>query len=83
MFLAFIVVQLRYFFGGAAQVEVVPGLTYADYARRGFFELVPLGVRDYLIIAGLACLWALLQRMIWRGCVFERLVGMEAYKWNT
>jgi hypothetical protein len=50
---------------------------------RGFFELVPLGVRDYLIIAGLACLWALLQRMIWRGRVFERLVGMEAYKWNT
>lgn len=59
------------------------GLVMSVPVLRGFFELVPLGVRDYLIIAGLACLWALLQRMIWRGRVFERLVGMEAYKWNT
>jgi hypothetical protein len=40
LFLAFIFVQVHYFFGGAARVEVVPGLTYAEYARRGFFELV-------------------------------------------
>jgi len=40
LFLAFMVVQLRYLFGGANLVEVTPGLTYADYARRGFFELV-------------------------------------------
>jgi hypothetical protein len=40
LFLSFIVVQLRYLFGGAGLVEVVPGLTYAEYARQGFFELV-------------------------------------------
>jgi hypothetical protein len=40
LFLLFVVVQLRYFFGGAALVEQTGGLTYADYARRGFFELV-------------------------------------------
>ncbi|MGH7714208.1 MAG: DUF4153 domain-containing protein, partial [Gemmatimonadaceae bacterium] len=40
LFLLFMIVQLRYLFGGANLVEVTPGLSYADYARRGFFELV-------------------------------------------
>lgn len=39
LFLSFVLVQFRYFFGGAALVEASTGLTYADYARRGFFEL--------------------------------------------
>jgi hypothetical protein len=40
LFLAFVIVQLRYLFGGTSMIEVTPGLSYADYARRGFFELV-------------------------------------------
>lgn len=40
LFLGFVLVQFRYLFGGANLVEVTPGLTYAEYARRGFFELV-------------------------------------------
>jgi hypothetical protein len=40
LFVLFMAVQLRYLFGGANLVEVTPGLSYADYARRGFFELV-------------------------------------------
>jgi hypothetical protein len=40
LFLAFVLVQLRYLFGGESMVEVTPGLSYAEYARRGFFELV-------------------------------------------
>lgn len=40
LFLVFVLVQFRYLFGGAAWVEVTPGLTYADYARAGFFQLV-------------------------------------------
>lgn len=40
LFLVFILIQIRYLFGGASVVEVTPGLTYAEYARRGFFELV-------------------------------------------
>jgi len=40
LFLLFVVVQLRYFFGGAALVAQTSGLTYAEYARRGFFELM-------------------------------------------
>jgi hypothetical protein len=40
LFLTFVIIQLRYLFGGATLVEVSPTLTYAEYARRGFFELV-------------------------------------------
>jgi hypothetical protein len=40
LFLGFMAVQLRYLFGGADLVEVTAGLSYAEYARRGFFELI-------------------------------------------
>jgi hypothetical protein len=40
LFIAFLTVQIRYLFGGSGLVEVTPGLSYAEYARRGFFELV-------------------------------------------
>lgn len=40
LFLAFVAVQAGYLFGGAGRVAATAGLTYAEYARRGFFELV-------------------------------------------
>ena len=40
LFLAFVVVQFLYLFGGSELVEVTPGLTYAEYARQGFFQIV-------------------------------------------
>jgi hypothetical protein len=40
LFLAFVLVQFRYLFGGTPVIEASPDLTYAQYARRGFFELV-------------------------------------------
>jgi hypothetical protein len=33
-------VQFRYLFGGSELVRTLTGLSYAEYARRGFFELV-------------------------------------------
>jgi hypothetical protein len=39
LFMTFIAFQVRYFFGGHERVLTEAGLTYADYARRGFFEL--------------------------------------------
>lgn len=38
LFLLFLIIQVRYLFGGAALVEAL-GLNYAEYARKGFFEL--------------------------------------------
>jgi hypothetical protein len=40
VFAAFVAIQFRYLFGGAGRVESSSTLTYAQYARRGFFELV-------------------------------------------
>ena len=59
LFLAFMVVQLRYLFGGATLVEVTPGLTYADYARKGFFEMVAAAALVVPIL--LAADWAAAQ----------------------
>jgi hypothetical protein len=44
LFLAFVLVQARYLFGGSALVESQAHLTYAQYARHGFFELVAVSV---------------------------------------
>jgi hypothetical protein len=44
LFLAFVLVQLRYLFGGDTLVEERTHLTYAEYARHGFFELVTVAV---------------------------------------
>ncbi len=43
LFAAFVVLQLAYLFGGRDTLAVA-GMTYADYARRGFFELVAVAV---------------------------------------
>lgn len=44
LFLTFVLVQARYLFGGGALVEARAHLTYAQYARHGFFELVVVSV---------------------------------------
>ena len=44
LFATFVAVQLQYLFGTARMVETTPGLTYAHYARRGFFELVTVAL---------------------------------------
>lgn len=52
LFLVFVGVQFRYLFGGAGRVEASSTLTYAEYARRGFFELVAVAalVVPFLLI---------------------------------
>jgi hypothetical protein len=39
LFLTFVAIQIRYLFGGAGHLAATSGLTYAEYARHGFFEL--------------------------------------------
>ncbi|MGH7591788.1 MAG: DUF4153 domain-containing protein [Gemmatimonadales bacterium] len=43
LFALFVGVQLRALFGGAAFVTAESGLTFAEYARQGFFQLVAVG----------------------------------------
>ena len=56
LFLTFVAVQFRYLFGGADRVESSSTLTYAEYARRGFFELVA--------VAGLAAVFLLFSHWL-------------------
>jgi hypothetical protein len=53
MFALFVAIQFWYFFGGQANITS-SGFTYADYARRGFFELVAVALLSlvvYLVLA--------------------------------
>ena len=52
LFLLFVVIQLRYLFGGAELIATATGLTYAEYARRGFFELVTVSGLVLPVLAG-------------------------------
>jgi cation-transporting ATPase E len=44
---------------------------------RGFFDLAPLGGWSYLLLGGLAVVWALLLRWIWRAEWMERFLDIE------
>ncbi|NMD27193.1 MAG: DUF4173 domain-containing protein, partial [Chloroflexi bacterium] len=53
LFAVFVLVQMRYFFAGEQNINL-EGFTYAEYARRGFFELVVAAVITLLVHYGLA-----------------------------
>ncbi|WP_084517799.1 DUF4153 domain-containing protein [Microtetraspora niveoalba] len=44
LFASFVAVQITVLFGGSRRVISTAGLTYAEYARSGFFELVTVSV---------------------------------------
>jgi hypothetical protein len=75
LFLAFVAVQLRYFFGGSALVQATTGLTYAEYCRRGFFELVAVSalVLPFLLFAH----WLLRPDDLKGLRLFQWLAGIE------
>ena len=52
LFAGFVVLQLAYLFGGRDTMTVA-GLTYAEYARRGFFELVAVAVLAGMLVVAL------------------------------
>lgn len=52
LFAIFVALQLRWLFGGADLVLATTGLTVAEYARRGFFELVAVAVLVLPLILG-------------------------------
>lgn len=77
LFLAFVVVQVRYFFGGAALVRASSAMTYAEYARRGFFELTWAAalVLPILLIAH----WLLRKEQPVAERVFRVLAGAQVF----
>ncbi len=53
LFAAFVFFQFRYFFGGQVTLAA-QGLTYSEYARRGFWELLAVGLLSFLLFWGLS-----------------------------
>ena len=53
LFALFAAVQFRYFFGGQTNIGI-QGYTYAEYARRGFSELVAVAFFSLLLFMGLS-----------------------------
>lgn len=51
LFTAFLAVQAVAMFGGDDHVQRVAGMTYAEYARQGFFQLVVVSVLVLCVIA--------------------------------
>ena len=50
LFLVFILLQLAYLLGGESHLMSL-GLTYAEYARKGFFELIWVAILSYALIS--------------------------------
>jgi hypothetical protein len=71
LFLAFVAVQFRYLFGGAEQVQAIAGMSYAEYARRGFFELVTVATLSLPLL--LLADWSLDHHDPARARAFRRL----------
>ncbi len=55
LFGSFLLIQATYLFGGLDTLERT-GMTYADYARRGFFELLAVACLSLALLWGLAVL---------------------------
>jgi hypothetical protein len=51
LFAAFVVIQVRYLFGGLVNINIA-GFTYSEYARRGFGELIAVAFLSLLMIMG-------------------------------
>ena len=52
LFIAFVVIQFQYFFGGQANITI-EGYTFSEYARKGFGELVAVAFFSLLLLLGL------------------------------
>jgi len=55
LFAFFVAVQFKYFFGGQANI-MVDGYTYAEYARKGFGELVWVAIFSLILFLGLSAI---------------------------
>ena len=74
LFITFVIVQVKYLFGGASTVEITPGLTYAEYARSGFFELVAVTMLAIPVV--LAADGVLERRSVADQWMFRSLAGL-------
>lgn len=74
MFLVFMLIQARYLFGGEANITA-QGYTYAEYARRGFEELLLVSAMTMALILTLDSITVGRQERFFKGLALA-LVGL-------
>ncbi|MEO8574720.1 MAG: DUF4173 domain-containing protein [Pyrinomonadaceae bacterium] len=75
LFLAFVIVQLPYLFGGMEFVQATPDFKLADYARRGFGELVAVAALVLPIL--LVSHWLIRRETKRPERIFKILAGVQ------
>jgi hypothetical protein len=88
VFAAFVVVQITVLFGGEQHVLRTTGLTYAEYARSGFFQLVVIAALVLVVVAASVNLAKseserdrrLMQALLGLLCVLTLVVLLSALK---
>ncbi|HLO13904.1 MAG TPA: DUF4173 domain-containing protein, partial [Anaerolineales bacterium] len=55
LFVAFVIIQFQYFFGGQTNISI-EGYTYSEYARKGFGELVTVAFFSLLMLLSLGAI---------------------------
>jgi len=55
LFIAFVIIQFQYFFGGQVNIGI-EGYTYSEYARMGFGELITVAFFSLLLLLGLGAI---------------------------
>jgi hypothetical protein len=73
LFLIFVIIQFAYLFGGLGQVSST-GYTYAEYARKGFFELIAVAAISWMLILTIKKCTAF--RTAVQGLLFKWLSGI-------
>jgi hypothetical protein len=95
VFVAFVALQAAYLFGGFDTMRAA-GLTYAEYARRGFAELVVvaalagglvvvadrLAARRRRVLVGAAVVLALMTGVVLASAALRMQLYQEAYGWT-
>jgi hypothetical protein len=93
LFVSFVIFQFRFLFGGSHHVAQIAGLTYAQYARGGFFELTAVSALTIPLLIGAQSMiplgspafkrWFYGLGSVLSGCVIviiaSALVRMNAY----
>ncbi len=95
VFLGFVALQGAYLFGGLDTLDAI-GMTYSDYARRGFFELVAVAIlagglivsaerlarRRSRLLVGAAIGLAVLTTVVLASAALRLRLYQEAYGWT-
>ncbi|MEQ1643154.1 MAG: DUF4173 domain-containing protein [Pyrinomonadaceae bacterium] len=75
LFLSFVIVQVPYLFGGMELVQNTPDFKLAEYARRGFGELV--AVAGLVLPMLLASHWLIRKETSLAGKLFKAFAGIQ------